>query len=250
MLKTFPADLHIHTCLSPCADEEMNPINILNMAKLLGTKIIGICDHNTAGNIEAIKKASEDYDILVLCGMEVESVEEVHMLCFFENIETITKWQSFIYDHLPDRKNDVNIFGRQQLVDKNGNVIGEEERLLLTSTNLSVNEIAEKATEMGGLVIPAHIDRRAYSLLGQLGFIPEDLKISALEFSRNASDSQIKSILKLLHKDFALITSSDAHRLQEMVYQNTFFYLEAANFTEVSMAFRCLGGRKVEIKID
>jgi len=247
MLKSFPADLHIHTCLSPCADEEMNPINILNMAKLLGTKIIGICDHNTAGNIEAIKQASEGYDILVLCGMEVESVEEVHMLCFFENVETITKWQSFIYDHLPNRKNDANIFGRQQLVDKDGNVIGEEERLLLTSTNLSVNEISEKATEMGGLVIPAHIDRKSYSLLGQLGFIPEDLKVNALEFSRNASDFQRESILRLLNKEYAIITSSDAHRLQEMVFQKTFFYLKTPSFTEVSMAFRCVGGRKVEI---
>lgn len=247
MLTQFPADLHIHTCLSPCADEEMNPINILNMAKLLGTKIIGICDHNTAGNIKAIKEASEDYDIFVLCGMEVESVEEVHILCFFENVETITKWQDFIYDNLPKRANNVDFFGRQQLVDKEGNVIGEEKRMLLTSTSLTVNEISNKASEMGGLVIPAHIDKRSYSILGQLGFIPEDLQINALEFSRNASYSKIQSILGSSNK-YALITSSDAHRLREMVYQKTFFYLEAPSFTEVGMAFRCEGGRKVDIK--
>ncbi|HHY70258.1 MAG TPA: histidinol phosphatase [Thermoanaerobacterales bacterium] len=247
MLAEYPADFHIHTCLSPCADDEMIPVNILNMAELMGTKILGICDHNSAGNVKAVLKVAQDYEILVLPGMEVQSVEEVHMLCFFESLYQILEWQEYVYRYLPPIQNDPRYFGHQWFIDSQGNIIGEENRMLMGSTSLTVEEISQKVSELKGLLIPAHVDRRHYSIIGQLGFIPETLKIDAVEFSKAISEADFRKTFCDMNK-YTLITSSDAHCLQEMVYQKTFFRIESLNFKEVMMAFKDLEGRKVLIK--
>lgn len=247
MLKQYPADLHIHTCLSPCADEEMNPANILNMAKLMGTKIIGICDHNSAKNVKPVQEAAKNYDIMVIPGMEVESAEEAHLLVFFEDLNTMLEWQDYVYRHLPARKNNPKFFGSQQIVDKDSNVIGEEDRMLISATSATAEEISQKVFEMGGMLVPAHIDRKTFSLWGQLGFIPEGLKINAIEISRNISEIEARKKFGISNR-YCIITSSDAHRLQEMVFQKTFLYLESLNFAEVRMAFEALEGRRVIIK--
>lgn len=247
MLAEYPADFHIHTCLSPCADDEMIPINILNMAKLMGIKILGICDHNSAGNINAMLQMAQDYDVLVIPGMEVQSVEEVHMLCFFESLCKVLEWQEYVYRSLPPIKNNPRYFGHQWFVDDQGNILGEENRMLLTSTLLTVEEISQKVSELKGLLIPAHVDRMHYSIVGQLGFIPEKLKIDAVEFSKAITEEEFRKTFCDMNK-YTLITSSDAHCLQEMVYQKTFFFIESLNFKEVMMAFRGLEGRKVLIK--
>ena len=135
MFSVYPADFHVHTCLSPCANDEMTPLNILNMAKLIGTKVLGICDHNSAGNVETMLQAAREYEILVIPGMEVQSVEEVHMLCLFENLSKVLKWQEYVYRYLPLMKNNPRYFGHQWLVDSEGNILGEEKRMLLTSTH-------------------------------------------------------------------------------------------------------------------
>jgi len=247
MLLEYPADLHIHTCLSPCASDEMIPINILNMAALLGTKILGICDHNSARNIKAMLKMAQDYDILVIPGIEVQSVEEVHLLCLFENLEQAINMQEYLYAALPAMKNNPQYLGHQWLVDEKGNTVGEEDRMLLTSVSLTVDEVAEKVHELQGVIIPAHVDRRHFSIIGQLGFIPQNLDIDAVEFSRMISLSDFKSKFKDI-PDYPLITSSDAHSLQEMVYQKTYFLLKELSFKEILLALRGLEGRKVLIR--
>ena len=247
MLKQYPADLHIHTCLSPCADDDMNPANILNMARLMGTKIIGICDHNSAKNVKPVQEAAKDYDILVIPGMEVESAEEVHLLVFFEDLSIMAEWQEYVYSHLPPRKNNPEFFGRQQIVDKESNVIDEEEQMLLAAASLTAEEISQRVFEMGGMLVPAHIDRRTYSLWGQLGFIPENLKLSAVEISRNICETEARKKFSISDK-ICVITSSDAHRLKEMVFQKTFLYLESPSFLEIRKAFEAKEGRRVIIK--
>jgi PHP family Zn ribbon phosphoesterase len=247
MLAECPVDFHIHTCLSPCADDEMIPINILNMAKLMGTKILGICDHNSAANVEVMLQMAQDYEILVIPGMEVQSAEEVHMLCFFESLNDVLEWQEYVYNHLPPIKNDPRYFGYQWIVDGQGNILGEESRMLLASTSLTVEEISQKVSDLKGLLIPAHVDRRHHSIIGQLGFIPETVRIDAVEFSKAISEANFRKTFSDTNK-YTLITSSDAHCLQEMVYQKTFFYVKSFNFKEVKMAFSGLEGRKVLIK--
>ncbi|HHW01620.1 MAG TPA: PHP domain-containing protein [Thermoanaerobacterales bacterium] len=247
MLKQYPADLHIHTCLSPCADDDMNPANILNMARLMGTKIIGICDHNSAKNVKPFQEAAKSHDILVIPGMEVESAEEVHLLVFFEDMSTMLEWQEFVYRHLPPRKNNPDFFGRQQIVDEDSNVIDEEEQMLLVAASLTVDEISQKVFDMGGMLVPAHIDRRTFSLWGQLGFIPENLRLSAIEISRNICETEARRKFSI-SEGITVITSSDAHRLEEMVFQKTFLYLESPSFLEVKKAFEAKEGRRVIIR--
>lgn len=247
MFFEYPADLHIHTCLSPCADDEMIPPNILNMAKLMGTKILGICDHNSARNVEAILKTAKDYEILVIPGMEVQSAEEVHLLCFFENLYQVLELQEYVYKYLPSINNNPRYFGHQWLVDGEGNILGEERRMLLTSTSLTVEEIYQKVLELNGLLIPAHVDRRHYSIISQLGFMPENIKINAVEFSRAISKTDFRKTFPHTNK-YTLITSSDAHCLQEMVYQKTFLYIKSLNYSEVLLAIKGFEGRKVLIK--
>lgn len=247
MLAEYPADFHVHTCLSPCAHDEMIPINILNMANLMGTRILGICDHNSAGNMKAMLEAARDYGILVIPGMEVQSAEEVHMLCFFESLYEVLTWQEYVYRHLPPIRNNPRYFGHQWLVDNHGNILGEENRMLLASTSLTVEEISQKVSELRGMLIPAHVDRRHYSIISQLGFIPEKLKIDAVEFSKAITEKELRNTFSDVNK-YTLITSSDAHCLQEMVYQKTIFFIKSLNFKEVMMAFRGLEGRKVLIK--
>lgn len=246
MLKEFGADLHIHTCLSPCADDEMIPVNILNMAKLLGTKIIGICDHNSAKNVQAIIDLASGYDILVVPGMEVQSVEEVHLLCFFEKMQTLLKWQEYVYGSLPSIKNRPEYFGHQWIVDGQGNILDEECRMLLASTSFTVEDISKMVAELGGLLIPAHVDRGSYSIISQLGFIPESLRIDGIEFSRMISKNDFITKFPGLER-YTLITSYDAHRLKDMVYQKTFFHIESLNYAEVVMALKGLEGRKVVV---
>ncbi|MDI3480908.1 MAG: 3,5-nucleoside bisphosphate phosphatase [Tepidanaerobacteraceae bacterium] len=247
MLKAYPADLHIHTCLSPCADEEMNPANILNMAKLMGTKIIAICDHNSAKNVKPVQEAAEDYDITVIPGMEVESAEEAHLLVFFEDLNTMMEWQDYVYKHLPAIKNNPKFFGPQQIVDRDSNITGEEDKMLISAISASAEEISQRVLKMGGMLVPAHIDRKTYSLMGQLGFIPADLEISAIEISRNVSEKEARRKFNIPDK-YSIITSSDAHRLKEMVFQKTFLYIKTPNFVEIKKAFKGVEGRRVIIK--
>lgn len=247
MLLEYPADFHIHTCLSPCASDEMTPINILNMAKVMGTKILGICDHNSAGNINAMLNMAQDYDILVIPGIEVQSIEEVHLLCLFESEDQVFKLQEYIYSALPPVNNNPRLFGHQWLVDGMGNILGEENRMLLTSTFLTVDEIAQKVHELQGLLIPAHVDKKHFSIIGQLGFIPENLKVDAVEFSKTTTKANFEATFDNIN-EYTLITSSDAHCLEDMVYQKTFFLLKSLNFKEIVMALKGLEGRKVLIK--
>ncbi|HDZ84616.1 MAG TPA: PHP domain-containing protein, partial [Nitrospirae bacterium] len=80
MLKEFKADLHIHTCLSPCADLNMSPLAVVNAAAEKGIDIIAVTDHNSAENVLAAQRAALDKDITVLAGMEIASSEEAHII--------------------------------------------------------------------------------------------------------------------------------------------------------------------------
>lgn len=247
MLKIYPADFHIHTCLSPCADDEMIPINILNMARLMGTKILGICDHNSAKNLEPFTHLAKNYKILILPGIEVQSREEVHILCLFSDIEATFEFQEYIYENMPYVSNNPKYFGHQWIVDERGNIKEEESRLLIMSTDLKVDEISLKSKDLGGIMIPAHVDKKSFSIISQLGMIPKNLNITALEISRNISVDKFREKFPELLK-YNLVMSSDAHRLEEMVFQKTFFYIKDLSFNEVKLALMGVGGRKVVIR--
>lgn len=213
--KTYKCDFHIHSCLSPCADILMTPGNIIKKALEVGLDIIAITDHNTAGNVEAALCLAADTDLIIIPGMEVESVEEVHLLCFFDNIKQLKEWGRIVDKALPDIKNDEDSFGYQLLTDERDEYIAKEAKLLATATSLSVGEIVETVNSLDGIVIPSHVDRPYNSIIGQLGFIPPDSGIDIIEISKNTSPDEFFARYPYL-KDYSYIISSDSHCLQDI----------------------------------
>lgn len=207
-------DLHIHSALSPCGDEDMTPNNIVNMAYIKGLDIISVTDHNTMENVEAIMKVAKKRDILVIPGIEITTKEEVHVLCYFRNIEDGMKFQDFIYKGLPDIKNNEKLFGRQLLMDENDNITGKIEKFLLSSTKYTIKEIDNFVNKFNGVLVPAHIDKKSYSILANLGFIPDDLNIKTVEVSKNYSSQSIGALITL--ERYNLIKNSDAHYLGDI----------------------------------
>jgi predicted metal-dependent phosphoesterase TrpH len=158
----FLADLHIHTVLSACAEVEMLPELIVEQAQALGLSIIAVTDHNSAENVAAVFNAACGTGIAVLPGMELQTREEVHLICLFDALEQVTRWQARVYDCLPSLKNDEDAFGTQVVLGPDGEIAGTNDRLLLTAASLSVEKAVREVHELGGLCIPAHIDRPAF----------------------------------------------------------------------------------------
>ena len=213
-MKNYSLDLHIHTVLSPCADMLMTPGNIINRAIELGIDIIAITDHNSAENIEVMLQLAKERPIHVIPGMEVETREEVHLLCYFEEIQQILEWQGIVYDNLPDLDNDEEYFGYQIKTDLKDQYVKKVNRLLATATNLKVSEVVNQVRNIGGYVVPSHIDR-SYSLIKNLGFIPPELDIELLEVSKKGDISKLIEDIPYLNK-YSLIKNSDSHYLDEL----------------------------------
>ena len=243
MLKKFKADLHIHSCLSPCSDWDMSPKKIVAKSLERQLDLIAICDHNTAENAAAALREGTRHGITVLPGMEICSREEVHLVTLFKKIETALKMQEFIYAHLPG-KNQPEVFGHQVVADEHDQVLGENPRLLIGATQLSLLEIVEKAHHLGGICISSHVDRPSYSLIGQLGFIPEDLHLDAVEVSHrvplNKALTEVPGI-----KNYPCVTSSDAHFLSDIGKTWTEFILAAPTLQEIRMALAGTEGRRI-----
>jgi PHP family Zn ribbon phosphoesterase len=209
------ADLHIHTVLSACAEVEMIPPLIVRRALELGLGLIAITDHNAASNCAAVIEAAAGTGLTVLPGMEVQTAEDVHMLCLFDTVEQALTWQGIVFDHLPLRENPEDTLGAQFVVDAGGEYVRTERRLLAASTDLALEDAVQRVTALGGAAIPAHIDRPAFSLLGSLGFVPPHLAVPALEIFRLTRPAAILAQHPELGA-WPLIRSGDAHRLSEM----------------------------------
>ncbi len=245
-MQTFSADLHVHTLLSPCGDLEMSPANIVKIAARRRIDILGVTDHNSTKHGPLIQKIAKDYGIFVLCGAEVTTKEEIHCLTFFENIDKLTLFQQYLDAHMGDVKSNPEKFGYQVVLDEDEMIVEEEDILLITSINQSIDEVEEMVHKLHGLFIPAHIDRPAYSLLGQLGFLPPSLKADALEISKNTTAAELVK----LHPELAgytFIQSSDAHYPEQLGTKVTRFEIKTRSFQEIAMALRGEDGRSVVI---
>lgn len=245
-LKLFKADLHIHTVLSGCAETEMIPPLILRQAERKGLNLIAITDHNTCHNAEAIMEAAVGKNIHVLPGMELQSREEVHLLCLFDTVDTCRAWQEKVFEKLPPLANKENLFGPQYVVNAEGDWLWTEERLLATSADLTLEEIVLQVAALGGVAIPAHVDRPSFSLLSNLGLIPETLSVQALEvtpyFDRHRGFQQWPQL-----EDRCLIVNGDAHRLSE-IQNRTIFTLAHPVIEEMIKAFKGEEGRQVVVE--
>jgi PHP family Zn ribbon phosphoesterase len=221
----FAVDLHMHSVLSPCSDRDMTPNNIVNMAVLKGLDFIAVTDHNSAENLEAVCRCAEGKGLVVVPGMEVETSEEIHLLCLFPDRGRALQVQDAVYASLPPIENREDIFGSQQVMDENDLAAGKIKQLLLTASGMNTDEIFRLVGNAGGVAVPAHVDRQSYSMLSNLGSIPEHLGIKYLELSKYCGEAGFRAE----HPELAaykLLRSSDAHHLGDMLEREMFLELK------------------------
>lgn len=245
MLKWFIADLHVHTCLSPCGDLKMSPRNIAVEVIKKGIDIVAICDHNSVGNVPAVGRAIRRSNTVVIPGMEICSREEVHVLALFETHNTALTMQSLVFEHLYGR-NSPERFGLQVVANEYDEVEWFEERLLIGATDLAIEAIVHDIHKLGGLAIASHIDRESYSVISQLGFVPKDLSFDALEVSPATEVSEVGSKFGE-YRQYSMVRNSDAHVVSDIGKCTTRFLLEQPSFREIAMAFKGEGGRAVAL---
>jgi len=238
MMRKVRADLHLHTCLSPCADTEMQATAIVKRAKKMGLDMIGICDHNSGENVAAVTKAGAREGLAVVPGMEITSREEVHILGLFNAEQDLMRLQDEVYDTLSGEYYEQD-FGPQTVIDEWDRVVGQNHRLLIGSTTLAVEQVVAAIHRRAGLAIASHVDRERFSMIGQLGFIPEGLELDAVEVSSRLSTHQ--------DYDYPVVTFSDAHFLDDIGKSCTCFIIagEDAPLNGIRKALRNEMGRSV-----
>lgn len=215
-------DFHIHSALSPCGDNDMTPNNLINMSIIKGLDAVALTDHNACENVRAAATVAGD-KIIFIPGMEVETSEEVHIVTLFPTADAAEEMQRILVDSSPFIPNRPEIFGNQYIMDENDEICGEIDRMLVTASGLDIYTVVAAAKDLGGIAYPAHIDRESYSVLSNLGFIPPDLDISAVEItekSRAALEGEYSN-------RYNIITSSDAHYLWDISERN--HYIEVSD---------------------
>lgn len=245
-MREFRADLHIHTLLSPCGDLSMSPATLVTEAARKGIDIIGITDHNSTRHCRLVSRLAAKKGIFTLTGAEVTTKEEVHCLAFFED-DKLDLFQDFLDSRLPDIKNDPLIFGDQVVIDEDEMIVYVEERLLISATDASLEEVASFVRLNGGIFIPAHIDRMRNSIYSQLGFLPAGLQANALEVSRRSRAREFVTSHPGT-ESYSITTGSDAHYPGNIGDAFTILTMEEASFSEIRLALAGAEGRKTTIQ--
>ena len=207
-------DLHLHSCLSPCADDDMTPANIAGMASLCGLQLIALTDHNTCGNCGALLQACRQYGIVGVPGMELTTAEEIHLVCLFPGLAQAEEFERQVRENRLSIKNKPAIFGNQRYVDAEDNVIGEEPDLLIPATMLSLEQGTALALSCGGAAFPAHIDRPSNGIIGILGDLPERPFFPTVELNDRDNREEYREKYRL--QDRRMLCSSDAHHLWDI----------------------------------
>lgn len=215
MMKKYRYDLHTHSCLSPCGDNDMTPNNLVNMAALLGCEILALTDHNTCRNTPAAVRVGEQAGILVVPGMELCTAEEAHVVCLFETVEGALDFDSYVQAHTMQIPNRAEIFGEQRILNENDERIGEIGHLLITASEIGVNKVQPLVRNYGGVAFPAHVNKDAYSVIASLGAIPPEAGFLAAELSPDADRAEQLRLHPELG-DMMLLCNSDAHYLHLM----------------------------------
>lgn len=222
----FYYDFHLHSCLSPCAENDMTPYNLVNMAALLGFDVIALTDHNSSKACRNAIKIGETAGVLVLPGMELCTAEEVHNICLFSNIDAAEAFSDYIRTTIPPVKNRPEIFGEQILTDTEDHIIGQEELLLLTASSVTETELPSLIASYDGVVFPAHIDRDSHSVISNLGWIDSSMGFSVAEIYDASKTESLQAKYPDLQK-MKILHSSDAHSLERMRDREYFLELPA-----------------------
>lgn len=209
-------DLHIHSCLSPCGDDEMTPYNLVNMAKVLGFDIIALTDHNSTKNCRAAVEAGRRAGITVVPGAELCTSEEIHVVCLFPSVDAAEDFEKFIEKNIPKIKNKSHIFGNQLVMDSADGILEREETLLTTASFISIDDAPALVEKYGGVCFPAHIDRTSYSIISSLGTFSENLRVNCFELTPRADEKQYLERYSGTRGKL-ILRNSDAHYLENML---------------------------------
>ena len=208
-------DFHIHSCLSPCGDDNAFPADIAGMAKLNGLDMVALTDHNSCKNCPAFFEACEFYGVTAVAGMELTTREDVHLVCLFPTLEKAMAFDAFVEGKLSLFKNKKAIFGEQVIADVNGNKIGEVENFLPAAADIDIGEAAIKVRGMGGICYPAHVDRNSGGIIAMLGDIPKEYGFNLAEIKDVSKLEEFREKYAVL-KECTVLSSSDAHSLLDI----------------------------------
>ena len=218
-------DLHIHSCLSPCADNDMTPNNIAGMAAIKGLNLLALTDHNSAKNCPAFFEACKRQGIVPIAGMELSTAEDIHIVCLFEKLEDAMRFDQEIEKHLMPIKNRPEIFGDQLILGGEDEPIGEEENLLISATDLPIDEAVTLARSYGAHVHPAHIDRESNGIVAVLGDVPAEYNFEVFELRERENMVKLAPVVEELNEDTILVCS-DAHHLWDISEAENFIYID------------------------
>jgi PHP family Zn ribbon phosphoesterase len=239
-VRDYVADLHIHTCLSPCGELSMTPRAIVSAAVARGLDLIAVTDHNTTGMVDVVAREAAKHGLQFLYGMELQTREEVHVLAYFDAAAAAHEFAARIYERLPERENVPESFGDQVAVDEDERIVYVERRLLLNSLDLELEAAVEWITASGGLAVPAHVDRTPYGLIAQLGFFPE-----GTDFPLAEADG---ASLPPACRGSVLVWSSDAHTPSAVGRRVTVYRIESPTLDELRLAAARVGGRSISVE--
>lgn len=208
-------DLHIHSCLSPCGDDDMTPANLTGMAAVKGLDVIALTDHNSCANCPAAMYHGKNYGVTVIPGMELTTAEEVHVICLFPALDAAMEFDRLVYGRLLPFPNREDIFGNQQIMNERDEVVGIKEHLLINATTIPFDEAFSLTESFGGIAYPAHVDKSSNSVISNLGFVPPESSFTCAEFH----DFKNLHRLRREHPHFEkcnVICCSDAHYLADI----------------------------------
>jgi len=208
-------DFHIHSCLSPCANDDMTPANVVGMAVVAGLDAIAVTDHNSCRHCRSAGKIGEEYGIIVVSGMELCTREEVHVLCLFPEVEAAEEFGRRVKETMIHIPNQPKFFGNQLVYNELDEQIDVEEELLLSASSYTFDEVYEVLKDYGAVMVPAHIDKQSNSLIYQLGFVPEQSKFSCFELKDMEHLHEYRRKYPYFKK-CNVISNSDAHQLERI----------------------------------
>lgn len=243
-MNSYRADLHIHTCLSPCGSLEMSPSAIVEMALARGLDAIAITDHNSTLQCPEVQKLGAEAGLTVFAGAEVTTLEEAHCIALFPTDEARSAFQSYIDKHLPPILNNPERFGDQVWVNSRNEIMGEAPYLLISALDQSVDQIAVTVKGLGGIFTAAHVERPSFSLIGQLGFIDPSLPLDGIEFNHPERYEKLLSVHPYL-RNYTQYTASDAHYPEQIGCRYSFWQTEKLSFENLLMAFRRESGHSI-----
>lgn len=237
-------DLHIHSGLSPCSSEDMSPNNILNMSMIKGLDVIAVTDHNAIENAEVICKLAESMAIIVIPGMEIQTQEDIHSIVLFETIEALKTFYEKMMPYQLKLPNNPEKFGRQCLYNEEDEIIGQVDHYLIVPFSITLEDMIDHVNAMGGLVFPAHVNRKSFSIINNIGFIPEDLPVMNLEWYQSP-DLDMNAYKKRMFKAYRPLFNSDAHELINISERDHFLEVEEKSIQGVFKVLKSQVQRRI-----